>query len=115
MGNNNDGGAAVAMIGTILFIIGLLLYIYEEVTWLGTYYPYTGEGVLLMFIGGIMIIVGIVASVTSNTKSPPPPPIIHYPQYQAPPPEPTKMCLKCGAHISVNSSFCPHCGANIHK
>ena len=48
MSNKSDEGAALAMIGVILFIIGYFMYIYKEVTWLGTYYPYSNEGAILM-------------------------------------------------------------------
>ena len=38
--SKEDEGALVAVLGIVLGIVGFFLLTYEEVTWLGTYYPY---------------------------------------------------------------------------
>ena len=76
--------------------------------WVGSILTIIGIGVLLIFIAWIFAVIGFF-----TMKSPQQQPNGYNPPTITPPTQATRFCPNCGAPVSIDATFCSHCGKQL--
>jgi uncharacterized membrane protein len=76
--------------------------------WIGSILTIIGVGVLLIFIAWIFAVVGFF-----TMKSPQQQPCGYTPPAITPHTQTTRFCPICGAPVSIDATFCSHCGKQL--